>query len=119
MTPMRRHLTAARRGIVRRADRLLKHLVRSDAECQAQGTVPILQEKPMVSRPPRQAGSALYRLVPRPADLEKDAILPLECDLAVIEAPRELHRPESADQDVGIESLEAVVGGRLGGRRGH
>jgi hypothetical protein len=44
------------------------------------------------------------------ADLEEDAILALECHLAVVEAPGGVHQAKSADELLRVEACEEVRG---------
>ncbi|HYS94241.1 MAG TPA: hypothetical protein VEL48_12475, partial [Candidatus Acidoferrales bacterium] len=51
--------------------------------------------------------------MPGPADLEEDTILPFERDLAVVQAPRQVHDAERPDELLRIEPGESAGGGGL------
>jgi len=101
--PVRRHLPAVRRRIVFRADRLQQHVVRGDAQRQAQGAVAIVGAEPVMPRPHHHARSDENRFVAGAADLEKDLALVLELNLLVVESSRQEHQPIGGAQVVGGE----------------
>jgi hypothetical protein len=45
-----------------------------------------------------------------PADLEVDAVLTLELDFPVVDAPGHVHRPIDADQGTAVETLQLIDG---------
>ena len=83
---MGRHLAAARSRVASRADGLLQHFVRGDAECQAERAVAVVRKEPVVPGPQGHAGSHLDGLMPGGAHLKEDAILALERHFAVVQA---------------------------------
>src|SRR5437763_12982592 len=94
-SPMRGHLPAAGAWIVRSAYSPQEHFVRSSAERKTECTVAIVREEPVVAGLHCEAGGYGDRLMPGARDLEKDFLLALEHDLAIIEAPRCVHQPIS------------------------
>src|SRR5262249_26826418 len=85
MSPVRRHLATNVGRIVLGADRREEHLVRSEAERQAQRAIAIVGKEPVVSRAQMLTGRHQDRFVPRAADLKKSFALVLELDLLVID----------------------------------
>jgi hypothetical protein len=61
----------------------------------------------------RHARRRLHRFMPGARDLEKNLVLALEQDFAIVDAPRKMHDTEGAQQIVARE-----IGGRLGCGRG-
>ena len=41
----------------------------------------------------------------RPADLEKNSVLPLELNLSIVQTPREKHRAINSDQGLAVKAL--------------
>ena len=74
---MRRHLPAAGGVIVLRSYRLQKHLQRRNTQRQRQRAVAIIGIEPVVPRPHGHACGGLNGLMPGPADLKIDLVLPL------------------------------------------
>ncbi len=107
---MGRHLAASRSGVGGRAHGLLQHFVGGDAERQAESAVAVVRKKPVVPRPQDHPGGHLDGLMAGGADLEEDAILALECHLAVVEAPGGVHQAKSADELLRVEACEEVRG---------
>ena len=95
---MGRHLASARGRIFRGPNSLLQHLARRHAQGQAQGAVAIVRIEPIVPGSHRHGRGNLHGLVPRAADLEVNAVLAFERDLAVIQPPGRVHQAESANQ---------------------
>src|SRR5690606_25660251 len=75
VAPVRRHLPAAARRIVLRADAGEEHLGRRHAERQAERAVAIVGIEPVVAGAQREAGRDENRLVAGAADLEVDLAL--------------------------------------------
>jgi hypothetical protein len=113
VSPMRRHLAAARIRIVLRADGGEEHLVRRHAERQAQRAIAIVGIEPVVARPQVHAGRGQHRFVPGAADLEEDQALVLELYFFVVEAPRQEHRAIRPQQIVPREAFPTSA--RAGG----
>ena len=110
--PVRRHLPAARGGVVLRADALQQHLVGRDAQREAEGAVAIVGEGPVLAAPQLAAGGDQDRLVPGARDLEEDLALVLELNLLVVEAPRQEHQPVGGEQ---LVARQVGLGARLAG----
>ena len=108
--PVRRHLPAARGGVVLRADALQQHLVGRDAQREAEGAVAIVGEGPVLAAPQLAAGGDQDRLVPGARDLEEDLALVLELNLLVVEAPRQEHQPVGGEQ---LVARQVGLGARL------
>ena len=103
MTPVRGHLPAAARGIVRSADRLQQMLVRRHAERERQRTVAVVEIEPVGGRTEVPGNGDLDPFVPRARDLEEDLVLPLELDLLVVRAACRQHRPVHVQQRLTVE----------------
>src|SRR5439155_9718580 len=86
---------------------LLQHLVRRDAQSQAQGAVAIVRIEPIVAGSHRHRGSDLHGFVTRTADLKINAALAFERDLAVIQAPGRVYQAEGANQLLRSQPFEA------------
>ena len=112
--PMRRHLAAARARIVAGAHAREEHVVRRDAERQAQGAVAIVGIEPVVARAEVEAGSHEDGFVSGPADLKEDQALILELNLFVVDPPREQHQAVGAEEIVAGKT--GVVCGPVGSR---
>ena len=87
VAPVARHLAAARRRVVGRADRLQQDLGRRDAEAEHERPVAVVREEPVVAGPQRAGQAEQQRLVAGAGDLEEDPALLLEGDLPVVEGP--------------------------------
>lgn len=117
---MGRHLPAARGWILSRADGLEQHLLRSYAERQTEGPIAVIRIDPVLPRPQNQRGGNLHGLVSGAANLEKNAILALERDLAIIEPAGQMHRAIRVDEGLGIETSQPVCSNRFDvSRRAH
>ncbi len=106
MTPVGRHLTSAGGRIGSRADGLLQHLERRDPQSQTQSAVAIIEIEPIVAGTQRHGSGHLHRLMPRAANLKKDAILPLQSDFPVVQTPGGVHDPKRAYQFVGLKPFD-------------
>src|SRR5579872_4154025 len=95
---MRRHLTAARTGIVRRAHCSEQHLLRRGAQSQAKRAVAIVRKEPVVPRLHSEGGGGGDSFVSRAGDLEEYFLLPLEHDLAIVEPTRGVHHAIDVDE---------------------
>ena len=113
VAPVGRHLAAAGRGIVGRAHRLLQHFVRRHAEREAERAVAVVGIEPVVAGPQSHAGGDLNGLMAGAADLEEDAVLTLERDLAIVQAARGVHDAERADELLRVQARETCIRGRL------
>ncbi len=98
VAPVRGHLPAARGRVVLRADGLQQHLVRRDAEGEAERPVTVVGEEPVVAGPERARRRDEHRLVPGAADLEEDLALVLELDLLVVQLSRQDHPAIGCEQ---------------------
>jgi hypothetical protein len=107
VAPVGGHLASAGRGVGGGADGLLQHFVRRDAEGEAEGAIAVVGVKPVVGGAEGHAGGDLDGLVAGAGDLEEDAVLALEDDLAVVEAARGVNEAEGLDELVGREGFEA------------
>ena len=87
-TPMARHLTASRRGVVNGADGLEQHLLGRDTQRKDEGTVPVVRKEPVVAGPQMTGEAEQQRLVTGAGYLEERTILLAQRDLAIIEAAR-------------------------------
>jgi hypothetical protein len=83
--------------------RLEEHLVRRDAELKTEGPVAVIEVEPVVAGPRHHPRGRAHRLVARAADLEIDLVLPLELDLLVVDAPREVDVAVRRDERGGIQ----------------
>ena len=120
--PMRRHLAAAGCDIGARAHGRQQHLCRRDAQRQAQRAVAVIGIEPVLPAPESHARGGRDGFVARAADLEENAVLALQQDLAVVQAAGRVHHPEGPNQRVRIEPpvTDGKVGGNLRpGTRGH
>ena len=95
--PVGGHLAAAAGWIGGCTDGLQQHVSGRDAQRQAESTVAIVGEKPVVSGTERQGSAHLQRLVARGRNLEEDLLLPFEQDFAVVHAAGEVHQPVDFD----------------------
>ncbi len=114
IAPVGGHLAAAGSRVVRRAHGLQQHFEGRHAQGQAQRPVAIVGKNPIVAGAQTHARRHFDRFVAGPADLEKDAVLALERDLAIIQAPRRLHDAEGADELLGLQPVPLGGGGLLG-----
>ena len=105
LAPMRRHLMAAGGRIGLCAHGLQKHLLRRQAQTQAQRPVAVVGEKPILAGPQNLSRRHQYGLVSRPADLKVDLMLSLELDFAVVQPPRTVHQPVHPDEVFRLESV--------------
>ena len=112
LAPVRRHLAAARRRVLGRADRLHQDLGRRDAEAEHQRLVAVVGEEPVVAGPQVAGQRQADRLVAGAGDLEEHAALLLHGDLAVVDRPRHARQPEVVDQLLDREAAVGVVHGR-------
>jgi hypothetical protein len=117
VAPVRRHLAAAGRGVIGRAHRLEQDLLGRDAEPQHEGEVAVVGEEPVVARPELVGEAEQQGLVARARDLEEHAALLLQCDLAVVDGPRDAGEQEVPPQLLGRVGAD-VVGTVGGGRKG-
>ena len=104
-SPVRRHLAAARRGVVLRADGLEQHLVWRDAEHESERAVAVVREEPIVARLQQQARRDEDAFMAGAAHLKENLVLPLELDFAIVQAAREEHRAVEANQRFAVEAL--------------
>jgi hypothetical protein len=118
--PVGGHL-AAGGGLARlRADGRQEHLQRRHAEAEAESPVAVVGEEPVDARLHQEGGGDLDRLVPGPADLEEDAVLPLQLDLPVVQPAGGQREPVGPDEVVGRQAVERRLGrGRDFGRHRH
>ena len=113
VSPVRRHLPAARRGVVLRADRRQQHLVGRHADRQAERAIAIVGIEPVVCRLELHAGGDEDRLVAGAADLEEDQALVLELDFLVVDPPGEDHRPIGSEEILAGEPVGVEWAGRV------
>ena len=85
--PVGRHLAATAGGIVGCAHRLQQLILHGVAQGEADGSVAIVGEEPVVARAQGHSGGDQESFVSGAGDLEEDFLLPLEHDLAVVGAP--------------------------------
>ena len=85
VSPVRRHLASARAGIVGRPNALQEHL-EGDMPSKAQSAVAIVRIEPVVSGLKRQSGGDEQGFMACAGDLEKNLLLALEQDLAIVNA---------------------------------
>lgn len=95
---MGRHLAAARSRIGGRSHGAQQHLLGCDTQHQGQSAIAVVQVKPIMRGPENQASRHLHGFVSRAANLEKNAILPLQQDFPVVQAARHVHRAIGPDQ---------------------
>ena len=57
--------------------------------------------------------------MPRAADLKKNATLPLQRDLAVIQPAGEMHGPKRVNERFGIQALQTVRDGFIANGQAH
>ena len=105
VAPVRRHLPAAGRRVVLRADGGEQHLERRDAELQAERAVAVVRKEPVVGRLERQAGGHQHRFVAGAADLEEDLALTLELNFLVVKLARQQHAAIGGEQLLAVEAL--------------
>jgi hypothetical protein len=105
VSPVRRHLPAARGRIVLGADGGEQHLERGHPEGEAEGAIAIVRVEPVVSGAEGNTGSGDDGLVAGAADLEEDQALTLELDFLVIELPGQHHRPVGSKQFVAGQAV--------------
>jgi hypothetical protein len=98
VAPVRRHLPSAAGRVRRRAHGLQQHLLHRVAQREAQRTVAIVGIEPVVAGLQSHARRHQKGLVAGAGDLEKDLLLPLEQDLAIVRAARQVHQPVHPDQ---------------------
>ena len=84
---MGRHLPSARGRVGGRAYRLLQHLIGRHPHGQHQRPVAIVGIEPIVPRPQHHTRGGLNGFVPGAADLEVNAVLAFQGDLAVVQPP--------------------------------
>ena len=118
IAPVRRHLAPAGTGIVGRADTLQKHVVRLDAERQAQRAIAVVRIEPVVARLQREAGGHADGLVPGAGHLEVDFLLALEQDFPVVDAPGGVHEAVGLDELIARKSFIKLALLRAVGRQG-
>jgi hypothetical protein len=106
--PVRGHLPPARVGIVPRAHGGEKHLERGHPQLEEERPVAVVGVEPVVSGAEDHPGRDLDRLVAGAADLEEGAVLPLELDLLVVDAPREVHRAIDREQGLAVETEPTI-----------
>jgi hypothetical protein len=116
VTPVRRHLAAARVGVVLGPHRGEEHLLCRHAQLQHERAVAVVRVEPIGGGAHGHAGGDEDGFVPRAADLEIDLVLPLELDFLVVDAPRQVHRPVDGEECLAVEPLQPVVD-RLRGQR--
>ena len=83
---------------VRGTDRLEELVFNGVAKREANGSVPVVGEEPIVAGTHGHASSNEEGLVTGAGDLKEDLLLTLENDLAVIGSPREIHQAIELDQ---------------------
>ncbi len=96
--PVRRHLAAARTGIVGGAHGLQQHFVGGGTQGEHQRAVAIIRIEPVVSGLEAEAGGHADGLVAGARDLEEDLLLAFEQDFAVVDPPRRVHHPIGIDE---------------------
>ena len=89
--PVVGHLAAAAGRIGGRAHSLQQHRSRRNAQGQAQRAITIVGEDPVVAGTQRQPRAHLKSFVAGARDLEKNLLLALEQDFAVVHAAGEVH----------------------------
>ena len=77
---------------------------RGHAELEAEGAVAVVRIEPVVARTQSQPRGDEDGLVPRARNLEEDFVLPLELNLLVVNAPRQVHRAVDADKLVAAQA---------------
>ena len=113
IAPVRRHLAAAGCGIGFGADSLQEHVVGRDAEHQHQGAVAIVREKPIVGGLQEQPGGGEHGFMAGAADLKEQAILALQLDFAIVQAPRQEHGAIDANQGLRGRGLDTLAGSKF------
>jgi hypothetical protein len=91
-----RHLAAVRVGVGLGADGREELFERRHAELEAEGAVAVVGVEPVVAGAQGEPGGGEHGLVARARNLEEDFVLPLELNLLVVQAPRQVHRPVDA-----------------------
>ena len=112
VSPVRRHLPAARRRVVLRPDRGEQHFVGGHAERQAERPVAIVGIEPVVGGLELHAGGDQDGLVAGAADLEEDQALVLELDFLVVNPAGQDHRPIGSEQVLAVEPVGIEWAGR-------
>jgi len=117
--PVIGHLAAAAGRVGGSAGSLQEHVLRSDAEGEAQGAIAIVGEEPVVAGTEGEACADLQRFVAGAGDLEEKFLLALEEDFAVVDAPGEKHQAVDFDEPLrgqsdcrGFRVLRASRGNR-------
>ena len=100
VSPVRRHLAASRRRVVAGPHGLEQHLVRRDAQRQAECPIAVIGKEPVVGRTQHRSRSHEDRLMAGAADLEEDPALVLELDLLVVQFAGQHHPAPCAEQRV-------------------
>ena len=98
--PVGRHLPPAGSELGGGANGSEEHLLGRDAQHQTQRPVPVIEVEPVVRRPQNEGGSGLHRLVACAADLEENAVLPLQKDFAVVQTPGQKHVAKGVEKRV-------------------
>ena len=93
VTPVAWHLATTRVRVSLRAYSLIQHLFRRHAERQHQRPIPVVGKEVVVARTQEVTSAYERHLMTGTRDLKVDLVLPLHRDLAVIQAPRGVHRP--------------------------
>ena len=86
VSPVRRHLATAGGRIVGSPNALQQHLKRRHAQHQAQSPIAIIRIKPVICRLKDQSGGHEQSFMAGTRDLEKNLLLPLQEDLAIVNA---------------------------------
>src|SRR5207237_6901864 len=73
-------------------------------ELEAEGAVTVVRIEPVVAGLEGQPRGDEHGLVPRARNLEEDFVLPLELNLLVVNAPRQVHRAVDADKLVASQA---------------
>ena len=120
VAPVGGHLAAAGGRVVRRRPRPASSIsCGRDAEGEAEGAIAVVGIDPVVAGAQSHAGGDLDGFVAGAADLEEDAVLALERDLAVVQAARGVHDAEGADELLGRQGVDSILILRNAGFGGH
>src|ERR1035437_5010853 len=109
-------------GVSAQEQRLIATAVKNAREMalrQADRAVAVVGEEPVVARPHRQSCGHQQRLMPSAGDLEKNLLLPLQHNFAIVRAPRKIHQPVELHQLFAAHRCSRCFSaGRLGSNAG-
>src|SRR5207248_9961000 len=91
-------------GVGLGGDRGEERLGRGQAGLEAERAVAVVGVEPVVARAQGQPRGDEHGLVARARNLEEDFVLPLELNLLVVNAPRQVHRAVDADKLVAAQA---------------